>query len=95
MSAMDSIREYYNNSVENEWERLERNPYEFRIHKHFMEKYVKPGDRILDVGGGPGRYSLYLAQKGCNVTLVDLSDGNVEFARQKAAEQGLSLQAIQ
>jgi S-adenosylmethionine-dependent methyltransferase len=55
---------------------------------------IKPGDKVLDIGGGPGRYSLYLAAKGCDVTLFDLSSVNVEFAKEKAAEQGVSLKTI-
>lgn len=92
--SVETVRDYYNNNVESEWERLEQNPYEFRINKYFMDKYIKPGDKVLDVGGGPGRYSLFFAQKGCDVTLLDLSDGNVEFAKQKAKERGLTIRAI-
>ena len=42
-----------------------------------MDKYIRPGDRILDIGGGPGRYAIRFAQRGCAVTLVDLSPGNI------------------
>ena len=49
---------------------------------------------MLDIGGGPGRYSLHLAQRGCQVTLLDLSSGNTAFAAQKAREQGLSLSVV-
>lgn len=93
--SIEEVRDYYNSNVQDEWERLEQHPYEFRIQRHFMDRYIKPGDKVLDVGGGPGRYSLYFAQKGCDVTLVDLSDGNVAFATQKAAERGLPLRAVQ
>lgn len=37
--------------------------------------------RILDIGGGPGRYSQALHQLGHEVTLLDLSPANVEYAR--------------
>lgn len=49
---------------------------------------------MLDIGGGPGRYSLWLAEKGCDVILLDLSPENVLFVQNKAAEQNLTLKAI-
>ena len=47
--------------------------------KRYMEEYI-PNDtpqKILDIGGGPGRYSIFLAQKGHDVTLFDLSGKNI------------------
>jgi len=92
---IETVRNYYNSVVQKEWERLDRHPIEFAVTKHYIDKYVNPGDKILDIGGGPGRYSLYLAEKGCKVTLLDLSDVNVAFAQMKAHELGLNLSAIQ
>jgi SAM-dependent methyltransferase len=37
--------------------------------------------KIIDIGGGPGRYSLLLDRAGHEVTLVDLAPANVEYAR--------------
>ncbi len=59
-----------------------------------MERLIRPGEHILDIGGGPGRYSIYFAQRGCDVTLLDLSEGNAAFAREKAAQMGLPLKNI-
>ncbi|MCL1963742.1 MAG: methyltransferase domain-containing protein [Firmicutes bacterium] len=92
--SVEKVRSYYDTAVEQEWERLEKNFFEFEINRRYMDRYIKPGDKVLDVGGGPGRYSLYLAARGAEVTLVDLSPGNVAFAKEKAAERGLALQAL-
>jgi S-adenosylmethionine-dependent methyltransferase len=46
---------------------------------------------VLDIGGGPGRYSIALAKMGYAVTLLDLSSGSLDFARGKAAEAGIEL----
>ena len=59
-----------------------------------MEKYVKPGDSVLDIGGGPGRYAIHFAKMGCPVTLVDLSPGNARLAEEKAREAGVPLRVI-
>jgi SAM-dependent methyltransferase len=42
-----------------------------------------PG-RALDVAGGAGRHSLWLAERGWQVDLVDVSDVGTALARQKA-----------
>ena len=94
MSDIDIVRDFYNTDVLLEWERLKQHPIEFAITKHFIDRYIKAGDRILDIGGGPGRYSLYLSKKGCQVTLIDLSEENVAFAQAKAQELGLTIAAF-
>ncbi len=87
------IRDFYNNGVESEWNRIAGRP-EFLLTCRMLDRYIKPGDKVLDIGGGPGRYSLYLAKKGCDVTLFDLSLENTKFAGERAAEQGLSIKTI-
>lgn len=91
----DEVSAYCDANVQAEWERMERHPVEFTINKHYIDEYVRPGMRVLDIGGGPGRYSMHLAQRGCEVTLLDLSAGNVEFARAKAESMGLNIRAVQ
>lgn len=91
---IETVRQYYNSNPEQEWYRLEEHPFEFAITQHYLDRYLKPGSRVLDIGGGPGRYALYLSQKGCDVTLLDLSEGNVTFAKEKAKQFGLPLTAL-
>lgn len=91
---IETVKKYYDAEAQTEWERLERAPFEFIFTTYMMDKHIRPGDRILDVGGGPGRYSIHYAKQGCEVTLVDLSEGNIALAREKAAEAGVKLRAI-
>jgi len=88
------VRDTYNKDVPLEWERLLRHPVEYAITRRYLDRYIKSGDKVLDIGGGPGRYALYLAEKGCDVTLLDLSDANIVFAKGRAAEQNLAITAI-
>lgn len=94
MDTRKIIQEFYDRSCGTEWERIDNRP-EFLLTCRFLDRYIKPGQTVLDIGGGPGRYSLYLAKRGCKVTLLDLSRGNVDFALAKAKEQELSLTALQ
>ncbi|MCL2884408.1 MAG: class I SAM-dependent methyltransferase [Oscillospiraceae bacterium] len=87
------IRDYYDTKVEAEWNRIAGRP-EFRLTCRFLDRYIHPGDCVLDIGGGPGRYALYLAEKGCDVTLLDLSGENVAFARKQAEARHVRLRAV-
>jgi SAM-dependent methyltransferase len=51
---------------------------------------LERGQRVLDVGCGPGRHSLALARRGLDVTGVDLSPEFVELARSAAAVEELA-----
>jgi SAM-dependent methyltransferase len=53
------------------------------------ELELAPGQRVLDVGCGPGRHSLSLARRGLQVVGVDLSPEFVALARTAASEEGL------
>ncbi|MBI5365609.1 MAG: methyltransferase domain-containing protein [Planctomycetes bacterium] len=56
-------------------------------------KALLPSDlacRILDAGGGTGRWGLRLARSGYGVTISDLSPGMLDVAREKAAALRLS-----
>lgn len=56
---------------------------EFLTTVRVIEEYVKPGDRILDVGAGAGEYSLYFARKGYRVSALELADSNIRAFRAK------------
>ena len=57
---------------------------EFLTTLHHIEKYLKPGMKILDVGAGTGAYSLYFANKGYEVTAVELVQKHVDMIKTKA-----------
>lgn len=88
------VKSFYEASVQTEWDRLSEHFFEFEINKHFIDRYIRPGDRVLDVGGGPGRYSLHLARRGADVTLFDLSEGNVAFAAEMAEQMDVPLKTV-
>ena len=93
---IEAIREHYNANPQKEWDRLQKRfPYEKYITTHMMDRYIHPGDTILDIGGGPGHYTIHYAKQGHAVTLLDLSDENVRFAKKKARQYGVRITALQ
>ena len=80
---------YYDELGEDEWERLERDLYhrlEWEETTVFLERALPDSGHVLDIGGGAGRYSVWLAERGYTVTLADPSERQVELAAAKATE---------
>ncbi|MBQ4090008.1 MAG: methyltransferase domain-containing protein [Clostridia bacterium] len=48
----------------------------------YIEKYLRPGMRVLEIGAGTGRYSHYLARQGYHVDAVELTEHNIEIFRE-------------
>ncbi len=84
------ILAYYAARDEHEWTRL-TNPendgvVEFAVNTRTIARYLPPKARVLDIGGGPGRYALWLAAQGHRVVLADLSPALLAIARRQAAQ---------
>ncbi|MCL2216092.1 MAG: class I SAM-dependent methyltransferase [Defluviitaleaceae bacterium] len=56
---------------------------EFLTNVHIIERYLKVGSKIMDIGAGAGEYSLYFAEKGYDVTAVELAEENIKAFRAK------------
>jgi ubiquinone/menaquinone biosynthesis C-methylase UbiE len=83
---MSLVTEAYNKDPEREWQRLVRDPYhslEFLVTMHYLRKHLPPEGKVLDAGGGPGRYSLELCRAGYEVVLLDISSELIATARKQ------------
>jgi len=83
---LDKIRAYY--ASFDEWGRLEapEGARELTRALEILADQLAPGARVLDLGGGPGRYAIELAKRGHRVVLADLSPELLEVARRRVAE---------
>jgi ubiquinone/menaquinone biosynthesis C-methylase UbiE len=89
---LDEIEAFYDRNAQNEWDRLDRHRTELAITlKTLKEHLPKPPAEVLDIGGGPGRYSIALAEHGYGITLLDLSKRCLDFAKEKATKSGVVL----
>ena len=80
----DLVQEIYRRYDENN--RLNKSKaarVEFLTTVRYIEKYLTPGAKILDVGAGAGEYSLYFARKGFQVSALELADANIAAFRGK------------
>lgn len=90
---VELVRQYYR--TYDEWNRLVKDPYhrlELDTTLHFLEKYLPARGELLDVGGGPGRYTIELARRGYSISFVDFTPENVERARRNVQRAGVSRQ---
>ena len=75
--SIESIKGYYDALGEKEWDRLTetvRGRVSLEIHRRFLRRFVSPGSRVLEVGAGPGRFTLELAAIGATVVVTDVSE---------------------
>ena len=93
----DAVRDYYEARGESEWHRLD-NPFEGlieqEIHRRAFAELMPAGARVLDVGGGPGKWTIWLLQRGHRVVLGDLSPRMLDIARRELAGAGVTAEQV-
>ncbi len=83
-SDTEQVIEIYKNFDEDS--RLNRSQsarVEFLTSVRYIEKYLNNGDKILDVGAGAGEYSIYFADKGYDISALELSQDNINAFEKK------------
>ncbi|MBQ4550671.1 MAG: class I SAM-dependent methyltransferase [Oscillospiraceae bacterium] len=73
------LNQFYGNYDENGRLLTRAGHVEFVTTMHFIEKYLTPGARILEVGAATGRYSHTLARMGYRMDAVELVEHNIEI----------------
>lgn len=84
--------EFYNNYNEEERLLSKYGKIEFLTTLHYIEKYIKSNDKIIEIGAGTGRYSHFLARGGYRVDAVELVEHNIEiFKKNTLVEEKVSV----
>ena len=83
---MDYLREYYEGYDENSRLISKHGMVEYITTMKYVEKYLRPGMRVLEIGAATGRYSHALAQNGFQVDAVELIEHNIEIFKQNTIE---------
>jgi ubiquinone/menaquinone biosynthesis C-methylase UbiE len=89
---------FFDEYGESEWTRFEdgRTPApSLDVHLEQLRRFVHVGDRVLDVGAGPGRLTIELARLGADVAVADLSPKQLALNRERLAEAGLEEQILE
>lgn len=83
METKEALTNYYGSYNEDGRLRSKHGMVEYLTTMRYVEKYLKPGMRIAEIGAATGRYSHALAQKGYSVDAVELVEHNIEIFKQK------------
>ena len=78
MERLEALAAYYSKGKEDGRLLSRHGSVEFITTVHYIEKYLRPGMKILEIGAGTGRYSHYFAQNGYEVDAVELMECNIE-----------------
>lgn len=94
METFQYLNEYYSNYQEDARLLSRAGQVEYLTTMRYIERYLRPGMRVLEVGAGTGRYSVALAQRGIEVTAVELLPHNLEILKSKITP-AMKLTALQ
>ena len=79
----DPVVDFYNNYDEDgRLLKRSRQP-EYLTTMRYIEKYLKPDSKIIEIGAGTGRYSVTFAEKGYDATAVELVEHNIDIMKKK------------
>ena len=85
-------RNRYDNYGEREWTRLEKDGHGellYQVHLDILKRYIKPADRVLEIGAGSGRYTKDIVAMCSELTVADISSHQIEFNKSKMRELSL------
>lgn len=82
MERIEVIKNHYSSYNENERFSSRHGAVEFITTLKYVEKYLSPGMKIIEIGAATGRYSHYFARKGYDVTAVELVEKNIEVFKE-------------
>jgi len=86
------VMSYYDRSAQN-YDRELDVPYFREFYDKITWRYIGPylpiKGTVLDAGGGTGRWTIPIAERGLRVVLYDISSQMLEVARKKIKEEGL------
>lgn len=81
---MNNIEKHYNNySEDNRFEKDLQHKTEWILTNYWIDKYLKKGMRILEIGAGTGAYSISFATRGYQVDAIELVEHNLDILKSK------------
>jgi len=89
----DDIVRHYTEAFDEESRLSDRiGPFEYVRTKGLIARYLEQGRQIVvDVGGGAGAYTLWLAEQGHEVHFIDIVPRHVDRVKEKARGRSLTL----
>ena len=89
----DWLKAHYDDYGIKEWERWDRNlvqQVKFDVHLHYLRDNLRPDDRVLEIGAGPGRFTVELAKMVKSIVVGDISPVQLQLNRDSAHRLGFT-----
>ena len=83
------IHEKYHRKTNSQCKIIGKNNFTYRFILSFLDKYLRRGMKILDIGCGAGTIDFYFANKGYEITGIDISDRAISSSIETAKKLGL------
>ena len=79
MEVLKELNDFYSNYDEEGRLLSKHGQVEFLTTMRYIQKYLRPGMRVLEIGAATGRYSHTLARQGYRVDAVELVQHNIDI----------------
>ena len=82
------LNNYYKDSCDEDARLFKDNTHklEYLTTLRYVAKYLKPDSKILEIGAGTGRYSIYYAEQGYDVTAIEYVNHNLDILKSKITD---------
>lgn len=95
---MDPVRRLFDELGEGEWDRLEKDApsrVSLELHRRFLHRHIAQASSVLEIGAGPGRFTIELARMGCRIVVTDVSPVQLALNERHLAEAGLEAAVVE
>ncbi|MCR5309501.1 MAG: rRNA adenine N-6-methyltransferase family protein [Bacilli bacterium] len=92
--VINTISDFFNQYDEDSRLTSRNGQVEFLTTNKYVHNYLKPGDKIIEIGAGTGAYSIPFAKEGYNVTSVELVEHNLDILKSKITDD-MNIKAYQ
>ena len=92
--VINTISDFYNQYDEDSRLTRRNGQVEFLTTNKYVHNYLKPGDKIIEIGAGTGAYSIPFAKEGYDVTSVELVEHNLDILKSKITDD-MNIKAYQ
>jgi 2-polyprenyl-3-methyl-5-hydroxy-6-metoxy-1,4-benzoquinol methylase len=89
-----AVAAFFDELAEGEWQRFDKDALaavQEHIHNYYLERFIKPGARVLEIGPGPGRFTQTLHRLGCTIVAVDISGTQLQLHERYGVERGFGV----
>jgi SAM-dependent methyltransferase len=90
--------DFYDEYGEREWTRFHdgrTGQVSLALHTEYLRRFVRAGQHVLDIGAGPGRFTIELARLGARVTVADISAVQLRQNEERVTEAAVAQQVVE